>query len=211
MIPKDLTPTHFEKAAKEIDRNGIPNNRAPVHYDLLLNGKKYPLKYMVSIAAKYLNGEEWSSQKFNTIEAKNYFESRGYRIIDRRKRKTERHIAVEDDEFASPEGKERFRLHRSKERDATLSKKAKKKRLEQTGALRCEVCGFSFFDVYGDLGEGFIEAHHTIPLSELKAERKTKISELALVCSNCHRMLHRAKPALSVDQLRKLVAEQSEI
>ena len=210
MIPKGLTAAHFEKAAKEIDRNGIPSERASVHYDLVLNGKKYPPKYMISIAAKYLNGDEWPPGNFNAVEAKNYFESQGYKVIDRRKEKTEQHIAVEDDESAFPEGKELFRLHRSRERDASLSKKAKEKRLKQTGALRCDVCGFSFFDVYGDLGEGFIEAHHTIPLSELKGDRKTKIAELALVCSNCHRMLHRAKPMLSIDQLRNLVAKLSE-
>lgn len=136
--------------------------------------------------------------------------SRGYRVIDRREGKTERNIAIEDDESASPEGKERFRLHRSKERDTALSKKAKEKRLRQTGALRCEFCEFSFLDVYGEIGEGFIEAHHTVPISELDGERKTKISELALVCSNCHRMLHREKPAFSIRQLRRLVSEQSE-
>lgn len=211
MIPKGLTSVHFKSAAKEIDRDGVPNERASVHYDLVLDGKKYPPKYVISIAAKYLDGEEWSSDNFNAVEAKNYFVSRGYRVTDRREGKTERRIAIEDDESASPEGKERFRLHRSKERDAALSKKAKEIRLRQTGALRCEVCEFSFLDVYGELGEGFIEAHHTVPISELDGERKTKISELALVCSNCHRMLHRKKPALSVGQLRKLVAKQSEI
>ena len=210
MIPQGLTPMHFEKAAKEIDRNGIPNERTSVHYDLVLIGKKYPPKYVISISSKYLNGEEWPAYNFNAVEAKNYFQSRGYRVIDRREAKTERYIAVEDDESAFPEGKEHFQLHRSKERDSSLAEKAKKKRLKQTGILRCEVCSFSFLDTYGELGEGFIEAHHTVPISELKGDRKTKISELALVCSNCHRMLHRAKLALSIAHLRELVAEQSE-
>jgi predicted HNH restriction endonuclease len=30
------------------------------------------------------------------------------------------------------------------------------------------MCGFDFKDKYGELGEGFAECHHTIPVSELK-------------------------------------------
>ena len=33
--------------------------------------------------------------------------------------------------------------------------------------LACEVCGFDFAITYGDLGTGFIEAHHVLPLSAI--------------------------------------------
>ena len=56
---------------------------------------------------------------------------------------------------------------------------------------------------YGDLGEGFIECHHKVPVSELKPGAKTKLSDLAVLCANCHRMLHRRRPWLSVDELRR--------
>ncbi len=44
------------------------------------------------------------------------------------------------------------------------------------------------------IGSDFIEGHHTVPISELKGEVKTKVKDVALVCSNCHRMLHRRRP-----------------
>lgn len=113
-------------------------------------------------------------------------------------------IAEEDDELAFPEGKERYRLHKSKERSGELIKAAKQKRLQSDPNLACEVCGFSFVDKYGELGEGFIEAHHLFPISKLTEETKTKIEDLALVCSNCHRMLHRKRPWLELQQLKTI-------
>lgn len=207
MIPKDLTHSDFENAAKEIDRKGIPIQRASVHYDLVFNGNKYPPKYMISIAMKYSSGEEWTSDKFNAVEARDYFQNRGYQVIDRRKDNSEKQVIDEDDELEFPEGKERYRLHLSKERNGELVKTIKEKRLKETGELRCEVCNFSFREKYGERGLGFIEAHHTVPLAELIEERQTKLSELALVCSNCHRMLHRGHAVLNVDQLQKLVVK----
>ncbi|WP_394342507.1 HNH endonuclease [Taibaiella helva] len=60
--------------------------------------------------------------------------------------------------------------------------------MKATGRLACEVCGFDFFQTYGPLGADFIECHHTKPLATYKAGEKTKLADLAVVCSNCHRM-----------------------
>jgi predicted HNH restriction endonuclease len=55
----------------------------------------------------------------------------------------------------------------------------------------CQVCGLRFENAYGELGEGFAEAHHRVPLSRLTGKVKTRMQDLATVCANCHRMLHR--------------------
>jgi predicted HNH restriction endonuclease len=111
----------------------------------------------------------------------------------------------EDDESAFAEGAEKFRLHRARERDPKLASAAKRKRLDSTGALKCEVCSFDFAAQFGMLGAGYIEAHHTTPVSELAGTRKTKLAELALVCANCHRMLHRSIPLLDIPGLRAVI------
>lgn len=36
----------------------------------------------------------------------------------------------------------------------------------------CSVCGFNFKERYGELGEGYIEVHHLIPISSLSEKRK---------------------------------------
>lgn len=71
----------------------------------------------------------------------------------------------------------------------------------------CQVCDMRFEDVYGmKLGEGYAEAHHIIPLSQLKGEVKTSIEDLRTVCANCHRMLHRMEGKREdVASLRKIV------
>lgn len=114
-------------------------------------------------------------------------------------------LQSDDDESAYPEGAAAYRQHRVLERDPELSKRAKAKRLAEVGKLCCEVCDFNFAQVFGQLGEGFIEAHHVKPVSTMDGQTPTKLSDLALVCSNCHRMLHRAKPLLHPDQLRSLL------
>jgi len=114
-------------------------------------------------------------------------------------------VADEDDESACPEGAEKYRWHRDLERDEKVARKAKSKRLSETGKLECEACDFDFATKYGDRGVGFIEAHHKTPVSQLDGKTHTKVSDLALVCSNCHRMLHRGPSLLSVDELRALL------
>ncbi|ERM80912.1 hypothetical protein P872_11070 [Rhodonellum psychrophilum GCM71 = DSM 17998] len=114
-------------------------------------------------------------------------------------------IAIQSDENSFPEGKERYRLHKSKERNKSLIKAAKYHYLKNNSKLCCQVCDFSFFDFYGVIGEGFIEAHHVFPISQLTEQTETKIEDLALVCSNCHRMLHRKRPWITLDNLKALL------
>ena len=208
MIPKGFQHAHFLKAASEIDKKGVPASRQSKRYDLLLNGIKYPPKYMISIANKFLSGKEFPSDDFNAVETKDYFIRRGYRIIDRKTGVKKSKIINEDEESNFPEGKEKFKKHRSLERDTSISKKAKEHRLDQVGELRCDVCEFSFSETYGEHGTGFIEAHHTTPIPELGGQRKTKIGEIALVCSNCHKMLHSGVRLLSIEELKEIITEQ---
>jgi 5-methylcytosine-specific restriction protein A len=112
----------------------------------------------------------------------------------------------EGDEEEFPEGAVIFRMHRTRERNASLVAKKKALALEANGHLACEVCGFDFAGRYGTLGEGFIECHHTLALSEVAGPQKTKLSDLVLICSNCHRMVHRRRPWLDLAQIRLLLA-----
>jgi predicted HNH restriction endonuclease len=114
-------------------------------------------------------------------------------------------IPSEEDESRYPEGAAAYAYHRILERDRSLAERAKRKRISETGGLCCEACGFNFLRTYGPLGNGFIEAHHTVPVAKLGGELRTKLSSLALVCSNCHRMLHTGTRLLSINELRQLI------
>ncbi len=75
----------------------------------------------------------------------------------------------------------------------------------------CVICGFNFFDTYGELGKDFTESHHIEPmyLMDIEGEKTTleeALKKVALVCSNCHRMIHREKgKMLSVEKIKALL------
>ena len=204
MIPDGIEEKHLKLAIQEIIKDGIPVSRKSVHYDYLHGNKRYPPKYVISLAAKYAFGNELPPTDFNAVRARDYLRARGHTVIDRRAGTLEV-IVSDDDESSFAEGVEKYHLHRSRERLFGNTRKAKAARLKQTGALSCDICNFDFFTKYGALGLGFIEAHHKIPVSELDGNTKTKISDLALVCSNCHRMLHRQKSTISISELKEII------
>src|SRR5262245_41443890 len=113
-------------------------------------------------------------------------------------------IDEEEDTVEAEEGRLLTRLHRTRERSRKLVEQRKQKALSEFGRLRCEVCRFDFEERYGDRGRGFIEAHHTKPVETLVEGSKTRLEDLALLCANCHRMVHSARPWLTVDDLRRL-------
>jgi len=107
-----------------------------------------------------------------------------------------------EDDLEVSEGRLLTRLHRVRERDRRLVERKKKVAMAGQGALPCEVCGFDFAATYGTLGDQFIEAHHIVPLAEA-GPVTVRLADLALVCSNCHRMLHRGKQWISPAHLRE--------
>jgi len=70
----------------------------------------------------------------------------------------------------------------------------------------CFICDFNFEKVYGDIGKGFIHVHHIKPLSEIDEQYKINpVEDLTPVCPNCHAMLHKRKPAYSIEEIKNLI------
>lgn len=91
------------------------------------------------------------------------------------------------------------RLHARFDRQGNIAKKVKQRK-----KYKCEVCGLTFTDKYGDIGKNYIEAHHLIPFNKLK-EGVTKLdidNDFAVLCSNCHRMIHKLNDPADLDGLR---------
>lgn len=94
---------------------------------------------------------------------------------------------------------------RKRERKRALIEAKKTAILSSKGNLSCEACGFDFSTTYGHLGDGFCEVHHLIPLSASDESVTTTLTDLAVLCSNCHRIIHRSDPMLSVAELSAVV------
>jgi 5-methylcytosine-specific restriction protein A len=100
------------------------------------------------------------------------------------------------------EGRVLTRAHLVRERSRKLVQAKKMDTMNRTGKLACEACGFDFRETYGERGDGFIEVHHALPVYQLSPGSKTKLSDLHLLCTNCHRMIHFRRPWLSLADLK---------
>ena len=114
-------------------------------------------------------------------------------------------IDIEEGETEYPEGKTAYKLHRIRERNREVIRKAKARFARKNqGRVFCEICSFDFFQTYGERGRDYIEGHHKKLVSEMKEGEKTKVEDIIMVCSNCHRMIHR-KPLLNIEEMAKLI------
>lgn len=111
-------------------------------------------------------------------------------------------IDFPDEVVEAEEGKLLTRVHIARERNRAIVETKKKRVLAKFGRLVCEACGFDFAARYPGHGDGFIECHHERPISTLMPGEKTRIEDLVLLCSNCHRMVHSKRPWLTVQELR---------
>ncbi len=101
------------------------------------------------------------------------------------------------------EGHRRLVLHLQRERKRSIVLNKKK----QAPSLDCEICGFSFGRIYGNAASDYCEVHHLIPLSETEHNTQTRMEDLAILCANCHRVVHLKNPPYTLDQVRRLLAK----
>lgn len=108
-------------------------------------------------------------------------------------------IQASNPDLTVKEGELHLVAHLVKERSRKIIAE-KKEQAMRNGTLFCEVCNFSFKKVFN---KDFIECHHIAPIGQLGV-RETTLGDLALVCANCHRMLHSKFDGLylSINQLR---------
>ena len=94
----------------------------------------------------------------------------------------------EAEEIEFYEGRLLTQRHMRRERSAGLRKALLKKR--QGDAMHCDICGETHTALPPELRAAAFEAHHIVPIAAV-GEGATKLSDVALVCATCHRLLHR--------------------
>jgi 5-methylcytosine-specific restriction protein A len=98
----------------------------------------------------------------------------------------------------------KYAFHRKIERNRTAAKQAKK-----FHGTRCQACDLDFEERYGEIGKGFIEAHHLKPISTLEegvAVTYDVAADFAVLCANCHRMIHRSDDPSNLSLFKKNLA-----
>ena len=101
------------------------------------------------------------------------------------------------------EGQVLYKFHKVRERSRKIIDAKKKKVLKDKGELKCEACSFDFEKMYGAMGKGFIECHHLTPLSSIQVNKETRLEDLALLCSNCHKMIHKDLSVSSIQEFKQ--------
>jgi len=165
-------------------------NRLPIDA-ILLSGTRRdrtdPSSKASRVSRRELDSVQWAVTEYD-------FESGDF-LLTRGAKPVVPFAGTVDPEVDSfPEGASRrlFRNHRHRERRARLAK-LKEARSKNSGRLICEVpnCGFDFSTIYGEIGDGYAQVHHIVPLSEAPRDgRMVTLDKLAVICANCHAMIH---------------------
>jgi hypothetical protein len=138
------------------------------------------------VKARFLDPVSWAVKEFN-VESGEWLLVRGLKPVVPA-------FSPPDIELSYFEGTQRVKFILHRRREAQLRRDKIAQVLARDGKLVCEVpnCEFDFKERYGSLGEGYAQVHHRIPLNKAPKEgRKIFLKDLAVVCANCHAMIHR--------------------
>lgn len=194
---KSKTLLELHKVKEEYDCLNIEWRYRPTKRDDLNNERK-------ECFAKYYGDVVKRIEVPKSMDNIEYFLDDIFDLIEKRVN-SDNIIFKENEKQTFPEGRVYERIHKNRERNSALIRLVKNERLLSNNNLKCEVCGFDFKEVYGELGDGFIEAHHTVPVCELDENNETRKEDIILVCSNCHSMLHRKRPWLGVEEIKDII------
>lgn len=123
-------------------------------------------------------------------------------------------LYVYDENELVDEGKAGTKTTIVKERSKKL-REATIQHYTKDGKIQCAVCGFDFYEFYGERGEGYIQIHHENPIYQysnegFKSYIKEAIKDTKPVCANCHCMIHRKKShMLTIDELKEIIKKTS--
>lgn len=174
MIPSALTPQSIQRAIEQIEPEDVPKKRRSIHYDLLVDDKPYPPKYVIYVATQIATGATPKPRAFNAVEAINYFINRGYRIVDRRLKDGQTQKATDLDD--APPKRALTTTYRIL-RDTEIAR-----RVKMMHDYRCQICKHTI-----QLADGsfYAEAHHIRPLGT-PHDGPDLIGNIICVCPNHH-------------------------
>jgi len=172
--------------------------KGPIDLAITPKSKLGPLYQVGSICSLFYSAENIPNDEVLKEDLINILGV--YFILTSRENQLFNSNELEDDEAGLEyENLKKVRTHKRIERNKKLSEKVKKLK----GCI-CEACGFNFEKEYGELGKGFIEAHHLTPIHKLVGEKVAldPIKDFSVLCANCHRMIHRSEFVSEVNEFR---------
>jgi hypothetical protein len=105
-------------------------------------------------------------------------------------------------DYAAIEGNPIIYFHFRRERDQEIVKAKRDSFIAEHGKLFCESCQFSTSSIYAGLNSDICEIHHRLPLAFANKPVNTRLNDLAVLCPNCHRAIHKTVPLMSIEEFR---------
>ena len=186
------------KEFKRIGRDNFLRRYANGHgaksHVIAFKGDHYDLKAIWASAHK----PRIKSKDCSTKEAKAGLSQLGFTC------KTKKYEAVQNKVRRFEEGGRHYREAKFFTRNPKLVAKAK-----GHYGFRCSACSFDFKAFYGKLGARYIECYHLKPLASQGGRTSSGVEDVAVLCSNCHRMVHRQNPPVKIKELQRLICAAS--
>ena len=203
-IPEGITRAHILEAIQELNAGVEHQFGESTGYDVLFEGRRYPPKAVVGVAAKHIIERQLGPSDF-----KGGLKSKCFRVLEANQfevvaKGDMRPFPEEvDDTEPHTEGSVTPIIVNRYERDP----RARTKCIKAYGPV-CQVCSMDFEKKYGAIGEGFIHVHHIKQLSDIGEEYAVDpVADLVPVCPNCHAMLHKRRPSFLVEELQEMLRD----
>lgn len=178
--------------------------RVLIEFDTLLNPEKEPILTVDNLDKGNLSKQTWTPQSSGISirpEAADELEEEWFEFLRTQNIRYTPFSETTDTTITYIEGSATQVTQTRYERNIY----ARKECLKHYG-YSCSVCDFNFEKFYGSLGYKFIHVHHLTQVATIKQEYKVNpIQDLRPVCPNCHSMLHKQNPPLTIDELKDIL------
>jgi hypothetical protein len=110
--------------------------------------------------------------------------------------------ATPDVDIVAIEGEPRLLFHLRRERSQSIVIAKRDAVLAADGELKCEACDFVMDLTYHGLAADIFEVHHRLSLADAMTSVETRLEDLAILCANCHRAIHKLQPLIGVEAFK---------
>jgi 5-methylcytosine-specific restriction protein A len=200
-LPNSIPPEIIVEAIRSFDKGAEHRFGQSTFYDLFFEGRRYPPKAIVGLAAEAVTGQQYGPDDFSGGLDSRCFKilwNADFEIIFKTDNQPLAEEVLPSETYT--EGAVRRVLTNAYERDENARREA----IKFHGCI-CKVCGFDFEASYGSIGKNFIHVHHIVPLSSIGKEYVVNPkTDLVPICPNCHAMIHRKTPPFLIEELRAI-------
>ncbi|RUV30114.1 MULTISPECIES: hypothetical protein [unclassified Mesorhizobium] len=191
-----IDPEHLWNAIHQATAGETPREASPADHDVILaDGMRIHPAVVVGIASRLATGREVPVENISKELSRRYhrlLEAAGYEVAPKGATLQVGDVPLSSEDREWIEGRPVLVLHLKRERAPGLARAKKHSVLKLHGRLRCERCGLDPVEAFGlPSAAACIEVHHSrLEIGRMGDGARTMLSDVQLLCANCHRIVH---------------------